>query len=347
MPAIKYTELKQFAVELLTKAGAESGEAAAVAEGLLWADLRGRHPQGVSRIPVFAKRVGRKLISSPATMTFEQVASAAFRLDAGNGFGHIAGKRAMEKAVSIAKEQGLGFVAVRNSNLYGAASYFCDIAAGTGCVSFTCTNAVAKVAPHGGRRALFGTNPLAFGCPTPSGDPILVDLSTSALAGSDTRTRSETGKTLPAGVALDKNGNPTVNPSDVTTGALLPAAGAKGFGLALIVDILSGILTGAAIGKEVGSIYNTWDRPVNTGHVFLAIDIDRFVAREEFALRMDTLLQWVHENPPVDPDMPVRYPGEIRAELARAYLANGIPLPDEVTEQLASLAHELQVSTPW
>lgn len=347
MLRIKLTDLNEFTVDLLTKAGADRSDAVAVAEALLWADMRGRHPQGVSRIPVFAKRVQRKLIASPAVMTFEQVAASAMRLDAGNGFGHIAGRLAMEKAVAIAKEQGVGFVAVRNSNLYGAASYFCDIAAGMGCLSFTCTNAVAKVAPHGGRQPLFGTNPLAFGCPTPSGDSILVDLSTSALSGSDTRSRSETGTSLPPGVALDRDGNPTVNPADVASGALLPAAGAKGFGLALIVDILSGVLSGAAIGKEVGSIYNTWDKPVNTGHVFFAIDIKRFVPPEIFATRINMLLQWIHENPSADPAMPVRYPGEIRSELARTYRTEGIPLPVEVTHQLSSLASEFQVSPPW
>lgn len=347
MSPVHYTDLKQFATEILTATGADREDAAAVADALLWADLRGRYPQGVSRLPVFAKRVQRKLIVSPARMTFEQVAPAAFRLDAGNGFGHIAGRLAMAKAVSVAQEQGVGFVAVRNSNLYGAASYFCDLAVARACLSFTCTNAVAKVAPHGGRQALFGTNPLAFGCPTPSGDPILVDFSTSALSGSDTRARGETGNTLPPGAALDKDGNPTQNPSDVAAGALLPAAGPKGFGLALIVDILAGILSGAASGKEVGSMYNTWDKPVNAGHVFLAVDIERFVSLEEFSARINTLIHWLRENAPIDPATPVRYPGEMRAELARRFLAEGIPLPEQVTAQLSSLARELRISTPW
>ena len=139
----------------------------------------------------------------------------------------------------------------------------------------TFTNATPKVAPYGGTKALFGTNPICFGCPTPSGHPILVDFSTSAIAGSTIRNLNEAGGRLPEGVALDSSGKPTTDPSALSTGSLLPIAGPKGSGLGLIVELFCGILAGAGMSHEVGPYYATGKRSVNLGHVFMAFDISR------------------------------------------------------------------------
>ncbi len=343
---VKRSVLEEFAVDLLKTAGASEKDSQTVASALVWADLRGRHPQGVNRLPIFIQRLQRGLVKSPARMQWKQIAPAAAMLDADNSFGHVAGKAGMERAVELARVEGIGIITVRRSNLYGAASYFAAVAAEANCLGITCTNAVAKVAPYGGVRPVFGTNPVAFGCPTNSGIPILVDLSTSAIAGSMVRSIHETDRVLPEGVALNKNGAPTTNANDIKEGALLPAAGAKGFGLALMVEILCGILAGAAMGKEVGSMYSTFDRPVNTGHVFLAVDIEKFQARDHFMTRLDVLLSWI-KGAGTD-EHGVRFPGEIRGELAARYEREGIPLPVEATLQpLSDLAKELKLETPW
>ena len=341
---VRQSSLEAFAAELLQAASVPSKEAKFVAEALVWSDLRARFPQGVSRLPVFIQRVQRGLITSPARLEWQTVAPAATALNANNAFGHVAGSAAMHKAIELAKSNGIGSVTVSHSNLYGAAAYFCSLAAEKQCIGFSCTNAVAKVAPYGGTRAVFGTNPLAFGCPTSSGVPILVDLSTSALAGSIARNIGETGRTLPGGVALDKNGFPTVNPADLSQGCLLPAAGPKGFGLGMMVDILCGVLSGAAMSHEVGSMYNTWDRPVNTGHFCFAIDIQKFQQMDAFLQRIDTMLAWVRD---AGPEGEIRFPGEIRGEHAKAYAQHGIPLPTETVKPLETLAAELGVATPW
>lgn len=343
---VKRKDLEEFAVSLLKAAGASDADSKVVASALVWADLRGRHPQGVNRLPIFIQRLRRGLVKSPALLQWKQIAPAAEMLDADNAFGHVAGTAAMKRAIALAKVEGIGIVSVRRSNLYGAASYFSSIATDAGCLGITCTNAFPKVAPYGGVHPVFGTNPIAFGCPTSSGIPILVDLSTSAMAGSSVRSMYETDRLLPEGVALNKNGTPTTNAKDIREGTLLPAAGAKGFGLALMVEILCGVLAGAAMGKEVGSMYSTFDRPVNTGHVFLAIDIEKFQARDHFMTRIDLLLSWIKVAG--TEEHAVRFPGEIRGELADRYEREGIPLSLDATVQpLSDLAKDLKSETPW
>jgi LDH2 family malate/lactate/ureidoglycolate dehydrogenase len=338
-------DLLEFATALLTASRVTPDDARITAEGLVWSDLRGRHPQGVSRLPNFIQRVRRGLITSPADMRWVEAGDAAAILDADNALGHVAGGAAMRRAIELARRHGVGVTTVRHSNLYGAAAWFCSLATDAHCLGFSCTNAVAKVAPFGGLRPVFGTNPLAFGCPTSSGVPILVDLSTSAIAGSTARGMDEHGGRLPEGVALDQEGRPTTDPRDLAAGTLLPAAGAKGFGLALMVEILSSVLSGGALSSEMGSTYHTWDRPVNTGHFFLALDVARFASPDDFLRRVDALLASIRAA--AAPDAPVRFPGEIRGELAARHERTGIPLPRETVDALTRLAGELGVRAPW
>jgi LDH2 family malate/lactate/ureidoglycolate dehydrogenase len=344
MACVKSHELERFVAAVLRAAGASDEDATAVAAALVWADLRARYTQGVQRLPMFVRRLQRGLIVSPARMQWTPVGSAAAQLDAGNGFGHVAGRQAMYKAIELARAHGVGAVTVRRSNLYGAAGYYCWLAAEAQCLGMTCTNAVSKVAPYGGVQPVFGTNPIAFACPTGEGIPILIDLATSAIAGSSVRSLEETGERLPEGVALDRMGQPTTDPHEIVEGALLPAAGAKGYALAMMVEILAGVLSGAAVGKEVGSMYTTWDRPVNTGHFFLAIDIGKFVPLARFVARVDTMLAAVRAAAPEGGRL--YFPGERRGRWATQYENEGIPLPAESVNALKAVAEQFKLEPP-
>ena len=338
---------RRFVRDVLAAAGAAPGDADVVADGLLWADLRARPAQGLLRLPILARRLARKLICSPAPMVWTPVAPAAHCLDAAHGFGHVAGRLGMARALELADGEGIGLVAVRRSLHYGAAGYYCALAADAGYLGFTCSNAFPKVAPFGGTRAVLGTNPLAFGCPTPSGAPLLVDLATSTLAGSDVRTIHGASGRLPAGSALDSAGKPTDDPEAAASGCLLPAAGPKGFGLGLMVEILSGVLAGAGVGREVGSLFSTWDRSVDAGHVFIAIALERFVPRQTFLERVGGLLDCVRTAPPVEGGDPIRYPGEIRGGYAAAYAHDGIPCDEAMERAIDALTVEFGVRRPW
>ena len=338
---------RRFVEDVLTSAGAAPGDARAVADGLLWADLRARPGQGLLRLPILARRLARNLIRSPAPMVWTAVAPAAHCLDAAYGFGHVAGRLGMARAIELAGAQGIGLVAVRRSLHYGAAGYYCALAADAGYLGFTCTNAFPKVAPFGGTRAVLGTNPLAFACPAPSGAPLLVDLATSALAGSEVRAAHGARDRLPPGSALDSSGKPTEDPEAAANGCLLPAAGPKGFGLALMVEILSGVLTGAGVARGVGSLFSTWDRPVDAGHVFIAIAPERFLPRQTFLARVGELLDCVKTAPGVSGGEGVRYPGEIRAHYAETYHRDGIPCNEAMLQVVEELAAEFSVRRPW
>jgi LDH2 family malate/lactate/ureidoglycolate dehydrogenase len=259
----------------------------------------------------------------------------------------VAGRRAILRAVELARAQGVGLVAVRHSNHFGAAGYYCALAAEAGCLSFNYTNAFPKVAPHGGRKPALGTNPMAFGCPTRGAGPLLVDLSTGALSGGEVRSTGDKGERLPPGVALDAEGRPTQDPGALKTGCLLPVGGARGFALGLMVEVLSGVLTGSAISKEVGSLFTTWDRPVDVGHLFIAVDIERFLPLSGFLERLERLLTWIVATPPQEGFEAVRIPGEIRAELAEKYMREGIPVAQESVEPLTKLARRFNLPLPW
>ncbi len=337
----------RFVIDVLRATGASREDSEVVAEGMLWADLRGRHINGLTRLPNIVERLSKGLIHSPAAMVWQEVGPAAALLDANHGLGHVASRLAILRAVELARAQGVGLVAVRHSNHFGAAGYYCAIAAEAGCLSFNYTNAFPKVAPHGGRKPVLGTNPIAFGCPSRGAGPLLVDLSTSAISGAEARSTGGKGGQLPPGVALDAKGRPTRDPAALKMGCLLPAGGARGFALGLMVEILSGVLTGSAVGKEVGSLFSTWDRPNDVGHLFIAVDIERFLPLSEFLGRLDGLLAWIAATPPMEGFKAVRIPGEIRAELAEKYAREGIPVAQESVAPLIQLAQRFNLPPPW
>ena len=338
---------RRFLRDTALAAGMNVAEADMVAEAMLWADLRERTEYGLIRLPNVVARVRRGLMPSPARMQWTEVAPSAWQLDAGDASGFVAGTLAMRRAVETAKTQGVGVVTVRRSVHYGAAAYYCDIAAEADCIGLTCTNAVPKVAAFNGTRPVLGTNPLAFGCPTAGRHPVLVDMAFSSIAGSTVRAVERNESLLPPDAALDAQGHPTRDPVAAAAGALLPAAGAKGYALALMVEILSGVLSGAAVGPQVGSVLHTWDQPIDAGHFFLAIDISRFMPMDDFFSRLAGLMKWIKSSPSADPDIPVRIPGEARAEHARRNAEEGLQYTPAMIRSANALVDEFHVPPPW
>jgi LDH2 family malate/lactate/ureidoglycolate dehydrogenase len=338
---------RAFAAALLTAAGAGRGDAETVADALLWADLRGRHTNGLVRLPNAVQRLRKGLIRSPAHLTWSERAPAVHLLDADHALGHVAAAAAMDRAVELARAQGIGAVAVRHGNHFGTGAYFCARAAEAGCLALALTNAFPKVAAHGGRAAVLGTNPIAFASPTRTRGPILVDLSTSAISGAEVRSTAGKREALPEGVAFDAEGRPTRDPAAIATGCLLPAAGPKGFALALMVEILTGVLSGSSVGRDVGSLFQTWDRPVDVGQLFVALDIARFLPPETFLDRLEGLLDSIVSSPRMEEEEPIRIPGEIRAAYADVYARGGIPIPAQSLPGLEQAASEAGVPVPW
>lgn len=320
--------------------------ATVLSESLVDANLKGVDTHGLSRLPIYLERVNEGLIDPGAEMEFEQSFSAAGILDANNGFGQVAGKKGMEHAVELASTQGIGAVGIRNSQHFGAAGYYCERAVEDEFIGLALTNSEPAMPPWGGYEAFFGTNPIALGVPTGSGSPILIDLSTSIVARGQIIAAAQRGDSIPEGWAVDRDGNATTDPEAALEGAVLPMAGPKGYALALLVDLLSGVLSGAGFGDRVGSMYDDFTRSANVGHFVVALNVEAFLGTDAFLKRVDALRESIKSlNTRPDADE-ILLPGERRYRTQEERKEKGIPLEEEVIEQLQSLADEVDVSLP-
>jgi len=311
-------ELEQLASAILIASGANKSEADTVAEILVWCDMVGRSNQGVWRLPILSKRLKAGLFNTPCTIKITMKTPSLGQVDANNGMGHFVGHEVMSAAITVAKQQGLCAMAVKNSNFYGAGGYYVKLAADAGMIGIALSNSFPKVVPYGGDKPVLGTNPLAFACPALTASPLILDMATSEQAGSTVRKAGETGKAV--------------------TDNLQPFGGAKGYGLALMVEILSGVMTGGGFSHEVKSMYNNFTDSGNNGHFFLVLDLSKFVPGVDFKQRMTQMIDWLKIS-----GMAVQYPGEARWKALEQNQNHGITLDMTTIDSLKQLANELDI----
>ncbi len=335
--------LETFTRDLVRAAGVDEAQAETLTENLLWNDAAGRSNHGLERLEILLKRVRAGLIHCPADIRFDRLSPSAGHLDAGHGFGQHAGRLAIDRAVAIAGETGLACVTVAASNFFGTGAYFVARAADAGMAGFAFSNSFPKVAAHNGLRPVLGTNPLAFGAPLGEGRRLLVDMSTAALAGSTLRAHQDSATKLPDGLAINENGQFVTDAAQAGSATLLPAAGAKGFGLGLMVELLAGVLSGAGMSGGVGSLYKDFDREANSGHFFLVIDIAKFMAPETWEDRASWLAHAVMSS---GADGEVRLPGDRLDAALKDSLSNGIPLKADVVDSLCRIAAAYRIPVP-
>lgn len=329
---------------LLEAGGVDPVQAESLADNLAWCDMVGRRNHGIERLPVLLKRVATGAIKCPCNPQVERLAPAVERIDADAGFGQHAGRLGMESACSLAAEMGVGVAGVRNSNFFGAGAYFVQLAADRGMIGLALSNSYPKVAAHGGTARVLGTNPLSLGAPRSGGRSILIDMSTAAIAGSSVREAIAKGGMLEPGLAIDASGGPILDPAQVASGTLLPAAGSKGFGLAILVELLSGVLVGAGVSGEVKSLYADLGLPGNNGHLFLAIDIARWMPLEHFQHRTEALANTL--TAPAGSGA-VRMPGDERWEEYARSEREGVLVEDRTFVLIEELARNLDVALHW
>ncbi|HKT86339.1 MAG TPA: Ldh family oxidoreductase [Novosphingobium sp.] len=341
---IDHQVLREAIASLLLAGGVDEIQCRTVAANLAWCDMVGRRNHGLERLPILLRRVGTGAIRCPSRPHFEQIASSSALLFADRGFGHHAAELAIARACDLAFETGIGIVGVRDSNFYGAGAYYVNLAAERGMIGLALSNSFPKVAPPGGTGPALGTNPFSFGVPRRSGRAIIVDMSTASVAGSTIREAIAKGETLADGIAIDRCGNPVHDPAEVAKGTLLPAAGGKGLGLAVLVEVLSAVLTGAGIGGEVGSMYKDIDRPGNNGHFLLALDPSRWMPPAVFHERVERMASVILDTGPVGR---VRLPGELRWAHFEESLAKGVEIDDAMAAQTEALAQDLGIQSIW
>ncbi|MFK8066708.1 MAG: Ldh family oxidoreductase [Gammaproteobacteria bacterium] len=344
---MKAEKLINVSKQLLIASGCDTAEAQTLSQILVWCDQVGRHNQGVWRLPLLTRRFAKGLIKSPCNPEIKQTSSSVCNMNADEGSGHYIAYLAMEKAIEIAHKTGVGIVGVNNSNFFGAGAYYINQACESGMISIGMSNSFPKVAAYGGVKSVLGTNPFAFGAPRQKGNHFLLDMATSSSAGSSITKSSEQGAMLKEGIAIDSKGDPITDPDQVASGSLLPFGGAKGFGLSLMVEILSGVITGAGFSHGVKSMYKNFDESGDNGHFFIAIDIEKLIPIENYYSRIEALITSVKASAEGFNDKEVILPGEMRWEQYETSLDQGISLDRETTDSLNQLSKQLEVELNW
>ena len=337
-------KLKSFSVEVSMKYGLSKDDAEIFVNNLIEANLTGVDTHGLTRLSIYLKRIKLGLINPHPLMTFEQKFPIAAVLNADNGLGQIAGEKAINKAIEMAKTFGIGSVAVKNSQHFGALGYYCKKAAESESICLAFTNAEPALPAWGSYEAFFGTNPIAMGVPVKDDMPIIIDLSTSIVARGKIISAAKQKMPIPEGWALDPEGNPTTDADKALAGSVLTMAGPKGYALAMMVDILSGVLSGSGYGKNVRSMYKDLKNPAQVGHFFLCINIEAFMPKEEFYERIKAMKNEIKHSQMRQGVDEIRMPGEKKAKTKTEKLKAGIQLGNDVLDELKTLADENKIA---
>lgn len=327
-------QLEELTARLAEASGLPTDDARLFAQALVDADLRGVSTHGLSRLSIYLRRIQSGLIDPKAELHVERRRAATLVLDAGNGVGHVQAVKALDMLIPIAEQSGVACAAIHNSQHFGALSYYCNRAAARGCILLATTNCEPAMSPTGGYDAFFGTNPIAASFPTGKGFTIKIDLSTSAVARGNIIAAAKKNAPIPLGWALDPNGEPTTDAQQALLGTVLTMAGHKGYALALMVEMLSSVLSGAAIGPAIGSMYKDLDRKQNVGHFFCLLHIDAFMDLAEFLNRTDATVDALKAGRKMPGVSEILVPGERSARIAAENEKRGIPISPETLKEL-------------
>ena len=330
--------LQQLATRALQHFGLDEKDAADAARILVLGDLFGVHTHGVSRIESYGERLTLGGIKARPEIKVERVAPAIAKIDGDNGVGPLVGFRALESAMDIAREFGIAVAFARGSNHFGAVGPYCLHAAEAGFASIIGSNSTTTIAPTGGSDARLGNSPVGFGVPNPEGIPIILDMAISVVARARIRAALARGESIPDTWATDREGQPTTDPKAAMEGFLLPIGGYKGYGLALIVDLFAGLLSGAAYLTHVKSWLDAPEAPQNLGHLFILIDANRIGSATWLAERMKDFAAILHASPATGLAAPVLVPGEIELNKLAQQRREGIAMDGGVLAMLERFA---------
>jgi len=341
-------DLIRYCQEILIKTKVPRRDAEIISKLLVKTEQRGVHTHGLVQLPIYVKRLLVGLANPSGKMKITNDRNASAIIDANDCLGHLSSYKGMKLAIKKAKKFSVGIVAIKNSQHFGEAALYSMMAAKNDMIGFATTNALALMAPAGGMEEMVGNNPFSYAIPAGNEFPIVLDIACSVVAGKKIILKGKFNEKIPVGWALDKEGKPLedANKFSLKDGCtLLPIAMHKGYGLALIMDILSGGLSGSAMGLEVNSLVNmnTKER-LGVGHFFMAINISSFVSINEFKLRIDERISQIKSSKKINNIKRIYIPGEIEFLNQRNSNINGIPLDIFLVEELEKLASELGVN---
>jgi len=332
---LKIKKLKNIINKIFVSHGVTKKHASICSEAIINAELVGAPSHGLSRLKMYCDRIKSKLINPKPKIKIKKISQSIAHIDANNGIGFVAADLAIKTAIKNAKKTGIGLVGVKNSGHYGLSGYYAEQAVKHNLIAFCFTNAPPAIAPHGSKKSLFGTNPICFATPTSSKVPFILDTSVSVINRGKIRVAARTGKKIPQGVALDKFGKPTTDAKKALSGVQLPIAGFKGSGLAWMVDILSGVLTGGNHGGKVRDPFDDFSGPQNIGHLFLVMKPNLFVGN--YSQRIKENIKRIKKLPKLKGVKKIYYPGENKYSRYISNLKKNILIPKNILEDLEKL----------
>jgi LDH2 family malate/lactate/ureidoglycolate dehydrogenase len=337
-------QLAAWAISVMEKAEVARENAEITAHSLLAANLRGVDTHGITRLPIYVERVQAGLINGRTQGRVLSESDTTAVYDGEDGLGQVIGTRAMQLALAKAEAAGVGTVAARNSNHYGTAAYYAMMALERDMIGISVTNSPSLMVPWGGKRPFFGTNPLAIAVPAGEERPFIFDMATSVVARGAVILASKRGDPIPSTWAVNAEGEPTTDARvAVEEGALLPLGGHKGFGLAMMIEVLAATLAGGPFGPHVGELYNNPRRPQAIGHLFMAMRIDRFRPVAEFKADMDAMIREVKAQPLAKGFEKIMVAGDPEAKTEAERREKGVPLSDAVVKDLTKLGEGVGV----
>ena len=332
---MKQKKLKLVLNQIFQKHNLSKDHSKIVSDYLIKAELLGAPSHGLARLKMYCDRIKKKLINSKSKIKIKRISNSISHVDADNSIGFIGADIGIKQAIKNAKKTGIGLVAVKRSGHYGLSSFYAEQAVKNNLLVFCFTNAPAALAPYGAKKSLFGTNPICFGVPTGK-TPFILDASTSMINRGKIRRASKLGKKIPYGVALDKSGNITTDANKALKGTQLPIATFKGSGLAWMVDILSGVLTGSSHSGKTKDPFDDFSGPQNMGHLFITINPKIFVGKN-FLKEMKINISRIKKLPKAKGFSSILYPGERKNKTYRKNMNKDISIPSKILKEINEL----------
>ena len=333
---MKKNELKKIVKKIFLHHGLSNQHAEISTNYLIKAELFGLPSHGLVRLKMYCNRLMSGLINSKPKIKIKNISKSISYIDADDSIGFVAADIGINKAIKNAQKSGFGLVGIKNSGHYGLSSFYAEQAVKKNLIVWCFTNAPPAIPPFGSKKALFGTNPICFGSPSGNKIPFILDTSSSIINRGKIRRAYKLGIKIPHGVALDKYGNPTRNAKKALEGLQLPIAGFKGSGLAWMVDIISGVLTGANHGGKVKDPFKDFTGPQNVGHLFITIKPSIFVGKK-YLSEIKKNIKAVKILPKSNKIKKILYPGERKYANFKKNFKKTIEIPKNILEELNKL----------
>ena len=306
------------------------------AEYLVKAELAGEPSHGLARLKMYCERIKKKIINPKPKIKIKKISQSVAHIDGNNSIGFVVADIGIKTSIKNAKKTGIGLVAIKNSGHYGLSSFYAEQAVKKNLMVLCFTNAPPAIAPYGARKSLFGTNPICFGTPTGNKVPFILDTSVSMINRGKIRVAAKLGHKIPLGVALDRFGKPTTDAKKALKGVQLPIAGLRGSGLAWMVDIMSGVLTGANHGGKVKDPFDDFTGPQNVGHLFLVLKPNLFVGKN-YIKRIKENIRAIKKLPKIKGVKEILYPGQGMNSRYKRNLKKSIVIQKNILEDIKKL----------